>query len=98
MRGQTKKEFWHHYIIIDKKNCSPHSVVVERLGGGRRSIPLHSLGALLRACQRGSLLAPALSLTKICSVDMKRALEALLGTGQLHPAIRQYNSVILPAL
>ena len=33
-----------------------------------------------RACERGSLLGPALSLTEVCSVDIKRALEALLGT------------------
>ena len=40
----------------------------------------------------------ALFLTEVCRVNMKRALEALLGTGQLHRAIRQYSSVILTTL
>ena len=66
--------------------------------GRQPSISLDSLGARSRACERGSLLAPALSVTEVHSVDMKRALEAFLGTGQFHPAIRQYNSVIRTAL
>ena len=92
-----KLKRWHYYhntiiIIVDVKKCHQEHVVVECLGGDRRSIPLELLGARSRPCKRGSLLAPALSLTEVRSVDMKMALEALLGTGQLHPAIRQYRA------
>ena len=93
-----KLKKWHYFIIVDAKKCHQEHVVVECFGGDRRSIPLELLGARSRACKRGSLLAPALSLTEVRSVDMKMALEALLGNVQLHPVIRQYNSVIRSAL
>ena len=53
-----------------------------------------------RACERGSLLGPALSLTEVCSVDIKRALEALLPVAPCHqpkmPVLGCANSLPRP--
>ena len=40
MRGETRKMFWHHYLIVNKKMCHPEPVVVECLGAASHQFPL----------------------------------------------------------